>query len=36
MQKENENEPSVYRMSIAGKNPTLIVKHARTASMSAP
>lgn len=36
MQKENENEPSIYRMSIDGKNPKLIVKHARTPSVSAP
>ncbi len=36
MQKENENEPSIYRMSIDGKNPKLIVKHARTPSASAP
>ena len=36
MQKENENEPSIYRMSIDGQNPKLIVKHARTPSASAP
>ena len=36
MQKENENEPSIYRMSIDGKNPKLIAKHARTPSASAP
>lgn len=34
MQKENENEPSIYRMPIDGKNPKLIVKHARTPSLS--
>lgn len=34
MQKENENEPSIYRMSIDGKNPKLLVKHARTPSVS--
>lgn len=36
MQKENENEPSIYRMPINGKNPKLVVKHARTPSVSAP
>jgi TolB protein len=36
MQKENENEPSIYRMSVDGKNPKLVVKHARTPSASAP
>ncbi len=36
IQKENENEPSIYRMSINGKNPKLLVKHARTPSASAP
>jgi len=36
MQKENEKEPSIYRMSIDGKDPKLIVKHARTPSVSAP
>ena len=35
MQKENENEPSIYRMSLDGKNPKLVVKHARTPSASA-
>jgi hypothetical protein len=30
MQKENENKPSIYRMSLDGKNPKLVVKHART------
>jgi hypothetical protein len=35
MQKENENQPSIYRVSIDGKNPKLIVKHARTPSASA-
>jgi TolB protein len=36
MQKENENQPSIYRMALDGKNPKLIVKHARTPSASAP
>ncbi|HJX97343.1 MAG TPA: hypothetical protein VJ281_00575 [Chthoniobacterales bacterium] len=36
IQKEKEDEPSIYRMSIDGKNPKLIVKHARTPSASAP
>jgi TolB protein len=36
MQKENENEPSIYRMSSDGTNPKLLVKHARTPSASAP
>jgi len=36
IQKENENEPSIYRMSLDGKNPKLLVKHARTPSASAP
>ena len=36
MQKENENEPSVYRMSPDGKNAKLLVKHARKPSASAP
>ena len=36
MQKENENEPSIYRMSLDGKNPKLLVKHGRTPSASAP
>ena len=36
MQKENEKEPSIYRISIDGKNPKLIVKHARTPSASEP
>jgi TolB protein len=36
MQKENESEPSIYRMSIDGKNAKLLVKHARTPSASAP
>jgi TolB protein len=34
MQKENENEPSIYRMSADGRNPKLLVKHARTPSVS--
>lgn len=36
MQKEKEKDPSIYRVSIDGKNPKLIVKHARTPSVSAP
>jgi TolB protein len=36
LQKEKENEPSIYRMSLDGKNPKLLVKHARTPSASAP
>src|SRR5215469_14407383 len=36
MQKENEREPSIYRVSIDGKNPKLLVKHARTPTASAP
>jgi TolB protein len=36
MQKENEKEPSIYRMSVDGKNAKLLVKHARTPSASAP
>ena len=36
IQKENEKEPSIYRMSIDGKNPKLLVKHARTPTASAP
>jgi TolB protein len=36
IQKENENEPSIYRMSLDGKNGKLLVKHARTPSVSAP
>jgi TolB protein len=36
MQKEKENEPSIYRMSTDGKNAKLLVKHARTPSASAP
>jgi TolB protein len=36
MQKEKENEPSIYRMSLDGKNEKLLVKHARTPSASAP
>lgn len=35
MQKENENKASIYRMSLDGKNPKLLVKHARTPSASA-
>jgi TolB protein len=36
LQKENENQSSIYRMSLDGKNPKLLVKHARTPSASAP
>jgi TolB protein len=36
IQKEHENEPSVYRMSLDGKNAKLLAKHARTPSASAP
>jgi TolB protein len=36
IQKEHENEPSLYRMSLDGKNPKLIVKRARTPSVAAP
>jgi TolB protein len=36
IQKEHENEPSVYRMDLNGKNATLLAKHARTPSVSAP
>lgn len=36
MQKEDENEPSIYRMSLDGKKVKLLVKHARTPSASAP
>src|SRR4029453_12539500 len=36
MQKENENQASIYRMSLDGKNAKLLVKHARTPSASAP
>ena len=36
MQKENENEPSIYRISLDGKNAKLLLKHARTPSASAP
>ena len=32
MQKEKEKQPSIYRMSLDGKNPKLLVKHARTPS----
>jgi TolB protein len=35
-QKENENRASIYRMGLDGKNPKLLVKHARTPSASAP
>jgi len=36
IQKGNENQPSLYRMSIDGKNAKLLAKHARTPSVSAP
>ena len=36
MQKENEKQPSIYRMTLDGKNPKLLVKHARTPTASAP
>ena len=36
MQKEKENQPSIYRMSLDGNNPKLVVKHARTPTASAP
>jgi TolB protein len=36
LQKENEKEPSIFRMSISAKNSKLLVKHARTPSASAP
>jgi len=36
IQKENERQPSIYRVSLDGKNPKLLVKHARTPSASAP
>jgi TolB protein len=35
-QKENENDPSIYRMSSDGKTAKLVVRHARTPSASAP
>ena len=35
MQKEKENEASIYQVSLDGKNPKLLVKHARTPSASA-
>jgi TolB protein len=34
IQKENENQASIYRMTLDGKNPKLLVKHARTPSAS--
>ena len=36
MQKENENQASIYRMSLDAKNPKLVVKQARTPTASAP
>src|SRR4030095_16465663 len=35
LQKEKENEPSIYRMSLDGKSMKLLVKHARPPSASA-
>jgi TolB protein len=35
IQNEKENEASIYRMSLDGKNPKLLVKHARTPTASA-
>jgi TolB protein len=32
----NENQPSIYRMSLDGKNRKLLVKHPRTPTASAP
>jgi hypothetical protein len=32
MQKEKGKQPSIYRMMLDGKNPKLLVKHARTPS----
>jgi TolB protein len=36
MQKEDENDASIYRMSLDGKTAKLLVKHARTPSVNAP
>ncbi len=36
IQKEKESQASIYRMSLNGKNPKLLVKHARTPSATAP
>lgn len=36
LQKEKENEPSIYRMSLDGTTAKLLVKHARTPTASAP
>jgi TolB protein len=36
IQKEKENEASIYRMTLEGKNPKLLVKHARTPSANKP
>ena len=36
IQKENEKQPSIYRMSLDGKNPKLVIKHARTPTASGP
>ena len=36
IQKDNEDQASIYWMSLDGKNPKLLVKHAGTPSASAP
>jgi len=36
MQKEKEKKASIYRMSLDGKNPKLLVKHARAPTATAP
>ena len=36
LQKEKENEPSIYRMSLDGTTAKLLVKHARNPTASAP
>jgi hypothetical protein len=36
MQKEKEKQASIYRMSLDGKNPKLLVKHARAPTATAP
>ena len=36
IQTEKEKQPSIYRMTLDGKNPKLLVKHARTASANEP
>jgi len=35
-QKENEDQQSLYRMSMDGKNPTLLARHAWTPGVSPP